>query len=125
MAKKFLEQVMADEKLQEQLRGKEPDEVVSIAKEMGFDVTEEDLTAAVNELKEVRAKQGDLVLVSDDEVEQASGGAWWLGEDAPDGHEMGCGIFYHGYDWSKKNNIWCNQEYYCLENNYKGDVPVI
>ena len=48
-----------------------------------------------------------------------------MGEDAPDGHEMGCGFFYHKYDWSKKNNTWCKQEYYCLENNYIGDVPVI
>ena len=49
-ANKFLELAMTDEKLQEQLREKEPDEVVNIAKELGFDVAKEELIAAVNEL---------------------------------------------------------------------------
>ena len=48
-----------------------------------------------------------------DELDKAAGGTWWTGEDAPDGHEMGCAISWHHYTYQKENNIWCNMSYYC------------
>ena len=36
-----------------------------------------------------------------------------MGEDAPDGHEMGCIWFYHHYIYQKEMNIWCKKSYYC------------
>lgn len=42
-----------------------------------------------------------------------AGGAVWTGENAPDGHEMGCLLFYHYSSYNKKNDVWCQNEYYC------------
>ena len=45
--------------------------------------------------------------VSDEDLEKVSGGALWFGEDAPDGHEIGCLMAWYD-DWDEyyfKNNI--------------------
>ena len=110
-AKKFLEQVLKDEALRARMAEKEPADAVAIAKELGFDVTAEELEQAV---KAMRKAAGEATKeLSLDEMGKAAGGIFWTGEDAPDGHEMGCAISWHHYMYQKENNIWCNLSYYC------------
>ena len=40
-------------------------------------------------------------------------------EDAPDGHELGCGAGYYHYPYREENNLWCNRGFYCLQ----GSLP--
>ena len=109
-AKKFLEKAMKDEALREVLAGKTAEEATAEALAQGFEVTEEELVEAVKELRQ----EGRLQL-SDSDLEKVSGGSWWQGEDAPDGHEMGCILSYHGYSWSKKHDTWCESSWYCKD----------
>ena len=109
-AKIFLEQVLKDEALRARIAEKEPTEVAAIAGELGLDVTAEELEQAVKAMRREAGEQKELSL---DEMDKAAGGVWWTGEDAPDGHEMGCAISWHHYRYQKDNNIWCNRSYYC------------
>ena len=110
-AKKFLEQVLKDGALRARMAEKDPAEAAAIAKELGLDVTAEELEQAV---KAMRRAGGEATKeLSPDEMDKAAGGSFWTGEDAPDGHEMGCIAFYHQYNYQKENNIWCNKSYYC------------
>ncbi len=110
-AKKFLEQVMADEALRERAAKMEPAGVADIAKEVGFDVTAEELDAAVRAMRQAAGEEPrELDL---DEMGKTAGGAFGMGEDAPDGHEMGCMLTYHSKSWHIENNIWCKKEWYC------------
>ena len=114
--KRFLEQVLKDKALRARMAEKEPAEVVAIAKELGFDVTAKELEEAV---KAMRKAAGEATKeLSLDEMGKTAGGIFWNGEDAPDGHEMGCVAFYHQYKYQEENNIWCNKSYYC-NNHYK------
>ena len=65
-AMQFALAVMEDQELRERTAKLKPEEVLSIAKEMGFDFTEEELTAVMDENKELSA----------DELETAAGGFW-------------------------------------------------
>lgn len=62
--KKFMEKYVADEALQEQLKGKKADEVVAIAGNLGFAFTKEELEAYGKGLQEL----------TPDQLEQAAGG---------------------------------------------------
>ena len=115
-AKRFLEQVKADEQLQKRVSELNPDEVEGFAKELGFDVTGEDLEKALRQLRQTEEQPKEL---NPDELDNVAGGAWFLGEDAPDGHEMGCDITYHHYAYQRDNKIWCKKDYYCDSNNRK------
>ena len=109
-ARAFLEQVMKDKALRARTAEKEPAEVVAIARELGLEVTAEELEQAVKAMRQEAEEPKELTL---DEMDKAAGGVWWTGEDAPDGHEMGCAISWHHYTYQKENNIWCNLAYYC------------
>ena len=109
-ARKFLEQVMKDKALRARTAEKEPAEVVAIARELGLEATAEELEQAVKAMRQEAEEPKKLTL---DEMDKAAGGVWWTGEDAPDGHEMGCAITWHHYMYQKENNIWCNMSYYC------------
>ena len=61
----FAQEVMEDTELRDRTAKLKPEEVLSIAKEMGYDFTEEELTAAMNEDQELTA----------DDLETAAGGA--------------------------------------------------
>ena len=117
-AKRFLEQVKADEQLQKRMSGLNPDEVEEFAKELGFDVTGEDLEKALRQLRQTEEQPKEL---SPDELDNVAGGNLWEGEDAPDGHEMGCFVTYHHYAYQKDNNIWCKHEYFC-DSYYKAGI---
>ena len=83
--------------------------------EMGYDVTLDELVEAEKKFKTEKAKKTKL---SVEELDAVAGGAVWKGEDAPDGHEMGCEISYHHYSYQEETGTWCNTNYYC-EQNYE------
>ena len=94
--------------------------ILRLAKEKGFDLTPANLenylretVAARKEKTEAQAEK--VVKLADSDLEKAAGGALWDGEDAPDGHELGCLIFYHGVDWQREHDYWCDTMYYCSE----------
>ena len=91
-----------------------------IAPKLGFDITEDEIRAGVEAWTQERMKKtaADVEKLSDKDAEKASGGICWQGEDAPDGHELGCWMFYHDYDYQKKNNIWCERNMYCYSGYY-------
>lgn len=63
--------------------------MVETAKKMGYDLTVADFEKALAE------KQ----TLSEESLEQISGGVLFLDDDAPDGHEKTCGKFYYrNYD---------------------------
>lgn len=117
-AKEFLELVIKDETLRSRLAEKGPDEAAAIARELGFDVTAEELTQAEKELRKLPQDCENPEQLSPDDLDTVAGGGLWRGEDAPDGHEMGCNLTYHGYDWSRSTGNWCVNMYYCVLNHY-------
>ena len=127
-AMEFLKLLDTDEALQENLREKTPKEAAEIARGLSFDVTEEDLTQAAAALKAERANQGEPEKLTLENLGTAVGGMFWDGELAPDGHEMGCFISWHGDRWQEKNGIYCGkmnlcdrQFHVCLSNPNKND----
>ena len=50
--------------------------------------------------------------VSEKEPEEVAGGDFWAGDDAPDGHEMGCFITFHQWWTCEENKWWCHNYYY-------------
>ena len=119
-ARKFLEQVLKDKALRACTAEKEPAEVVAIAKELGFDVTAEELEEAVKAMRKAAGEAAKELSI--DELGKVAGGIFWTGEDAPDGHEMGCFMTYHHHQWSVDNNIWCKSTFYCT-GSYTSDDP--
>ena len=69
-ARKFLEQVMKDKALRARTAEKKPVEVVAVARELGFDVTEEELGEAVKAMRRAEEPQ-ELSL---DELDEVSAG---------------------------------------------------
>lgn len=113
-SKEFLKKAISDEALREQLQEKSPEQAAAAAEEMGFELTAEELLAAEAELRrEMAAKPVEMSL---EEMDRAAGGILWCAEDAPDGHELGCVITYHGKSWARENKVWCKDNYYCYTN---------
>ncbi len=54
------------------------------------------MNTATTELKEERAEQPELESLPADKLDRVVGGMFFDGEDAPDGHEMGCLISING-----------------------------
>lgn len=92
--KKVIDVLQTDEniKLVEELVAsgkKEGEALVEIAAKLGYEVTAEELAKTFAEAREL----------DDEDLEEVSGGMLWFGEDAPDGHEIGCFRFYYaGWD---------------------------
>ena len=124
-AKKFLIQVMKEPALRERITDMEPSEAAASAEELGFELTVEELLEAEKEFRAERSTESPVELEPDELDHVAGGGGTiggslhtdpsmlWRGEDAPDGHEMGCVLTYHNAAWQEKNNIWCQKEFYC------------
>lgn len=90
-AKKFLEQALKDETLRARMMEKEPDEVAAMAKELGFDLTLEELTAAMKAFR-----QTDPQELTDEEMEQTAGGKPHVGEGIIDFFSwVACGFNHH------------------------------
>ena len=111
-AKKFLEQAMKDEALRARVSEKEPGEVAAIAGELGFEVTAAELTQAELALRLAPANREKSVELNVNDLAQVAGGDFWAGDDAPDGHEMGCLITYHQWWTCEENKWWCHNYYY-------------
>lgn len=71
-AKAFLERVSKDEALRTRVMEKEPNEVMAVAREQGFDLTVEELTEAMQAF--ARTDGGAPQESSVDEMEQVAGG---------------------------------------------------
>ena len=127
-AAEFLKKVISDEALKVRLAVKAPAQAAAVAAELGFEVTEDELLAAEKELRAQSKKSSAEVveLNGETDMDGAAGGAFWHGDDAPDGHEMGCDAFYHGYEYSKETGVWCAKEYYqntsCQDMNLMTDA---
>lgn len=117
---KFISELQTNEELKARAQdAKDPSEIAKIAAGAGYDVTPEELMEADKELRSELAARNDETVkeLSPEELMGAAGGAVWTGEDAPDGHEMGCFIAYHHGRYSKEQGVWCQQQYFCTENN--------
>ena len=115
-AKKLIAELQTNEELKAKVQGiTDPGQLVKAAVDAGYDVTAGELTEAEKEFRAEKAKKTKL---SVEELDAVAGGAVWNGEDAPDGHEMGCFTSYHHYDYQKDTGIWCQESYYC-EQNYE------
>ena len=112
-AKKLISELQTNEELKAKIAGiTDPAELTKKAVEAGYDVTEAELIEAEKEQRAAQAAKTDEKLSLDD-LEAAAGGELWEGETAPDGHEMGCMVSFHGKEYQRTNNIPCHNEYYC------------
>ena len=76
------------------------EKVAELLKADGQEVEPDDVEKLWAEVTKKRQKDDRKLSV--DELDAVSGGAFWFGEDAPDGHEIGCwNIWYE--DWSEFN----------------------
>ncbi len=111
-AKKLIAELETNEELKAKVQGvTDPEKLLKTAKASGYDVTMEELIEAEKESRKAQAAKTDEKLSFDD-LEGVAGGYCWQGEDALDGHEMGCAWSYHHRGWSEENNIWCVDENY-------------
>ena len=118
IAKKLISELQTNEELKAKIAGiTDIAELTKKAVEAGYDVTEAELVEAEREQRAAQAAKTDEKLSLDD-LEAAAGGALWGGEDAPDGHEMGCSLSYHYYDWQEENGIWCSKSWYCSHGRF-------
>ena len=113
-AKEFLAKLIADDSLKDTFSQIKPEDAPARAKEMGFEFTLEELETAEKEYREANGSNPEKL--NPDHLDNLAGGELWDGEDAPDGHEMGCILTYHGRDWQFSNDIYCNTTYYCCHN---------
>ena len=113
-AKKLIAELLENEELKAKIAGiTDKDEIVKKAVEAGYDVTLEEMLEADSEYRTETAAKTDAASeeLSLDELERAAGGKLWHGENARDGHELGCAASYHGMDYSQEANDWCNREW--------------
>ena len=109
-AAEFLNKVLSDEELKAQLADKSSAQAAEVAAELGYNVTAEEIAAAEKELR--KQNSPEVVELDLDDMDKAAGGKMWLAENASDGHEMGCILFYHDYQYSMQHNEWCKSEYF-------------
>ena len=109
-AKKLIEDMMKEPELFDRMTNAgNINDAVKAARELGYDVTEQELAAAENDARKTFAAASDTaagkVKLSIEKTDTVAGG----GEDAADGHEMGCFIAWHGRGYEED----CRQDYYC------------
>ena len=111
-AKKLITELHTNEELKAKIAGiTDVAELTKKAVEAGYDVTEAELVEADREFRTAQAERTDEKLAMDD-LEAVAGGYLWKGEDAPDGHEMGCAASYHKRGYSEESHNWCSSHYY-------------
>ena len=109
-AEEFMNKVLSDETLKAQLADKSSAQAGEVAAELGYSVTAEEIAAAEKELR--KQNSPEVVELDLDDMDKAAGGKMWLAENASDGHEMGCILFYHDHQYSMQHNEWCKSEYF-------------
>ena len=118
-ARKFFKDLQANEGLRLKMNGvTDPADLAKLVNEAGCDATLEELMEADREMRAEQAAKTDNTEkeLSTEELGAAAGGMHWNGDDAPNGHELGCICFYYSYAEQKERNWWCNNTYYCSEN---------
>ena len=118
--KELIKAIQTDPKAKELLKGasepKSEEDMIrlcaEVAPKLGFDVTEADIRETVAAAVQAR-KEKTVQKLSDEDVAQASGGAFWTNDDAPDGHEYGCFLTYHSDKWQIEHGYSCPKEYLC------------
>ena len=127
--KKFRKDLEENEELKEKLKkelesfkdsGKKEKELIpEIARKLGYDFTDEEFKEEFSKPKKV----------DDEELANISGGYLWRGEDAPDGHEMECILFYYNdlshYYWSNKICEKCKSTDIIIDNSEEGAGDLI
>lgn len=110
-ARAFLEKVMEDEELRAEIEGKQPEEVLQVAANHGFSVGVDLLTDVI---AEYHKRTGDTpVELTSEQLDAVVGGLG--GDDASDGHEMGCIMWWYTsiYDMQKHGaNGKCTNRYF-------------
>ena len=135
-AKEFALAALEDDELRERTAKIEPEKVVAIAKELGYDFTAEELTGVMNE---------DMELSADD-LEAAAGGnsrtqyneayrQRYLKKNLgnTDANQKAMQFYCHGdtngpkHEWNltykdqKESGEWCKENYWCAQNNKNRD----
>ena len=75
------------------LTAKSSEEAAELLKANGREVGPDDVEKLWAEVTKYRQKDDRKLSV--DELDAVSGGVFWLGDDAPDGHELGCWSFWY------------------------------
>lgn len=99
IARNFLEKLMEDEGLRAEVEGKQPEEVAQIAAEHGFGAGADILMDVLDEYK--RRTCAEPAELDPEQLDAVVGGLG--GDDANDGHEMGCIMWWYTsiYDMRK------------------------
>lgn len=119
-AKKLIAELQTNEELKAKIAGiTDPAEMVKTAVQNGYDVTVEEMIEAEREYRAETAKKADEL--SADELEGAAGGTWWFNDKNKDGKEFACGYCELDYDYQKKHNEWCKEDYWCADKFYRED----
>ncbi|MBR5091568.1 MAG: Nif11-like leader peptide family RiPP precursor [Ruminiclostridium sp.] len=119
-AKNLITELQTNKELKAKVEGiTDPAELVKKAVEAGYDVTVDELIEAEKEFRKETAEKNDVQAkkLSVDELDAVAGGSVWRDEEASDGHELGCIICYHDYNYQKETGEWCKEKHYCLSNN--------
>ncbi|MBO6229768.1 MAG: Nif11-like leader peptide family natural product precursor [Ruminiclostridium sp.] len=113
-AKKLITELQTNEELKAKIAGiTDIAELAKKAVEAGYDVTEAELIEVEKEQRAAQAAKTDEKLSLDD-LDAVAGGVLWNGDDAPDGHEMGCFWIYYNYDQCLGRDWWCSRNYFCI-----------
>jgi len=84
---------ITNELRQKLLAAKSEEEAAALLKADGQEVEPNDVEKLWAEVTKYRQKDDRKLSV--DELDAVSGGVFWLGDDAPDGHELGCWKFWY------------------------------
>lgn len=120
--KKLIEDIQTNEELMAKCSStNDPEELTKILNDAGYDVTKEEILTAEKEIKSQISKSSDesIEILSADKFEEVVGG-WFDLEEAPDGHDIGCVLTYHGEGWCRDNNTYCRNTYFCNGSRYGG-----
>ncbi len=118
-AKKLIAELQTNNELKAKIKDiSDPAQLVKAATDAGYNVTAGEMIAAEKDFRTEKAKKTKL---SVEELDAVAGGDWWRGEDAPDGHEMGCWASYHDYYYQKDTGTWCKDSFYCDQNSQEYD----
>ena len=115
MSKETAKKLMAELKTNEEVKAKvagimDPEELLKIAIDSGYDVTMEEFIEAEKEYRRDKAAETDEKLSFDD-LEDVAGGY----ETSPAGYEIGCCMDYYTVSDCKKRDIYCTSDYYTRE----------
>jgi hypothetical protein len=119
VARQFIQELRTNTDLYDRsLKIDSVEEMVEFARNAGFDVDVESLIGAEQEARSILSAESDdaamAIKLTPEEAEAIAGGEMWRGDDAADGHELGCSIAYHGKGYKEK----CRETYYCNGSRY-------